>query len=181
MEDAGTRSVRRCQNSHCGNFLRGTTDWDTLGACMEDESRSQALWVLPAKVRGAAGRFLSGFGGCLGLDAVCLGGPGTTEYRDIDQGLFRRLYRVTEGAETGAKPFNQPRPGQFGESWLSLSLGKAFTREAVFISVQPVWVAVRSASGNETGLRFSVGAEIPTIAVRPVWIVWVTPTGWCRG
>ena len=38
-----------------------------------------------------------------------------------------------------------------------LSLGKAFTREAVSISVQPVWVPVRSASGNETRLRFSVG------------------------
>ena len=56
--------------------------------------------------------------------------------------------------------------GQVGESWLSLSLGKAFTREAVFISVQPVWVPVRAASGNETRLRFSLGVEIITIEIR---------------
>ena len=73
----------------------------------------------------------------------------------------------------------QPRSGQVGELWLSLSLGKAFTGDAVIISVQAVWIPVRSAGGNEKRLRLSVGAEISTIAIRPVWIVCVTPGG-CR-
>ena len=67
-----------------------------------------------------------------------------------------------------------------GELWLSLSLGKVLTSDAIVISVQPVWVPVRSASGNETGLRFSLGVEILAIEIRPVWIVWIAPIGWCR-
>ena len=76
-------------------------------------------------------------------------------------------------------PSTSPGPGQVGESWLSLSLGKVLTSDAIVISVQPVWVPFRSASGNETGLRFLLGLEILTIEIRPVWIVWVARIGWC--
>ena len=71
------------------------------------------------------------------------------------------------------------QPGQVGESWFSLSFGIVFTSDFIVISVQPVWVPVRSASGNVKRLRFLLGAEIITIAIRPVWIVWVTSDG-CR-
>ncbi len=73
----------------------------------------------------------------------------------------------------------QARSGQVGELWRSFSLAKAFTRESVVVAVQPVWVPVRSAGGNEKRLRFSLGVEIITIAIRPVGIVCVTPGG-CR-
>jgi len=74
-------------------------------------------------------------------------------------------------------PSTPPRPGQVGVLWLSFSLGKVLTSDVIVISVQPVWVPFRSASGKEKRLRFFLGVEIITIAIRPVWVVWVTPDG----